>query len=140
MLTLEFPFSVNEVRKYLYGSNVPVLNDDQQIVWNGRKREQSDASGLCVNCWEVKPSFMMDCQHCGNRPKSVDEFIYSIAVSGIYYDPPTLRKLSGYLASGQKSLSLSLEQMDALRPAALAMLEKVNAFFEAAQGGRRGQS
>jgi hypothetical protein len=50
----------------------------------------------------------------------------------MYYDPPTLSQLSTLLMSGQKTVSLTLEQMDALRPAALAILEQVKQATHAA--------
>ena len=123
MGTIGFPFSINEVRKYLYGSVVP--NFDNTITWNGHKTEGSDASGLCFSCWSIKPYFAWDCTHCGRRPRSVDEMTYSIALSAFYYDAATLRKMSDMLMTGGKTLSMTLEQMDALRPAAFAVLDKL---------------
>lgn len=130
MRTLGFPFSLNEVRKYLNGSVLPSNGDPNAIIWDGQKRDQSEGFGLCFNCWSVKQHFIMGCDQCGQRPKIPDEAIYSIALSSFYYDPPTLSRMSELLKSGHKSVSLTLEQMDALRPAAVVMLDKVNPIFE----------
>ncbi len=130
MRTLGFPFSMNEVRKYLNGSVLPSMGDPNGIAWNSRKREQSEGFGLCFNCWTVKQHFIMGCEQCGRRPTTPDEAIYSIALSSIYYDPPTLSRISEQLKYGQKTASLTLEQMDALRPAAIALLQHVNPIFD----------
>ncbi len=126
MRTLNFPFSINEVRKYLHGNTLPSPGAGNEVTWNGSKREQSDHTGLCFQCWSVKQYFFMPCERCGRGPTSVDEVIYSIALSGQYYDPPTLRRLSELLMSGQKTVTLTLEQMDALRPAAFRILEQLS--------------
>ena len=94
MRTLGFPFSINEVRKYLNGSVLPNVGDPNGITWNGHKREQSEGFGLCFNCWSVKQHFIMGCQGCGRRPKTPDEATYSIALSSMYYDPSALSRMS----------------------------------------------
>ena len=126
-----FSLSVNKVRKYLYGNAAySITPRPNPITWNGRKREQRDATGLCFNCWAVKQSFVAPCERCGRRPEREDEAIYSIALSGVYYDPLSLNTMSEYIISGQRTASLSLEQMDELRPAAQAMLARLNPLFK----------
>jgi hypothetical protein len=130
-MQLGVPLSLNEIRKYLHGNKFGIgALADKSIVWNGRKREPSDPSGLCFQCWHVKQNFMMPCEECGQRPARDDEAIYSIALSGLYYEPTSLAEMSKAIRSGRKAVSLSIDQMDALRPAAQGMLSRINTLFE----------
>jgi hypothetical protein len=123
-MMLGIPMSIDGVRKYLYGSIPPNL--DNAIVWNeSAPRQHPDTSGLCFKCWSLKPDLTMACTRCGQQPSTPDQMIYTMALSSVFYDEPALRRMSGMLASKQKTFSMSLEHMEMLRPMAMAFLQKM---------------
>lgn len=124
-MMLGIPMSIDQIRTYLYGGGAPNL--DSAIVYDDDKAPRShlDKTGLCFKCWAVKPDLVMDCPQCRTRPSTPDQMIYTLALSSVFYDEPALRRMSGMLAAGQRTFSMTLGQMEALRPTAMAFLQKM---------------